>query len=107
MARIIIESDTFEKVEIELDPEALRIVRARPGLPVEASIDHMLGAALISRMLPLRASGRSMIPIPGSKVGAVMPDPVAAEAGRCAALAITKVEEATMFAVKAHTAGLS
>lgn len=66
---------------------ALDIVRSNFNPSAFSSVDHakVLGAALITLMEPTRdARG---------------------EGGRCAALAITQAETATMFAVKALTAG--
>lgn len=78
--------DGVEAYSQDVSVSAQRQVRARPGLPQGCGLAWGLGAALISQMEPIRdARG---------------------EAGRCAALAITQAETATMYAVKALTADL-
>lgn len=106
MTRIIIESETFERVEIEIDPRAMRLVRARVGMPIEAGIDHLLGAALISRMLSMRDGDRLGRPNRELTMEEAKALETVEEAGRCATIAITELEKGIMFAVKAHMAGL-
>lgn len=85
--KVIIVNDAGQTHELPISPTALDQVRGKFNPSGLGAVDYAkaLGAALITAMEPTRdARG---------------------EGGRCAAIAITNVETATMYAVKALTAG--
>lgn len=72
-------------ITLPISPEALAMVRPqyRPGGLAHADVLKILFAAAITAMEPFRKTG--------------------GEAARCADVAVTRIEEATMWSVKAAT----